>query len=624
MGKLVSPKVYLVGYTVLDMEGIESYLEDSGNLGFLESIQDARTGGLSDGEILCSMFAKLCYASLTVGKNQNISRVRDIESNIKGCFDSGHGSVFEHCQLNFIIRDCSRIFCYDGDTEVFTCKGWKNITEICQGEEILSFDTSTKMAKWTSVLSMHEFDYEGDMYGWMNSQMISPLMTPDHILWAAWHDKRRARALSCEENIHRYGEKIQFSEALGKRFVIRKNVPWVKSTLGETLKVGRYEYGTSDLFSWLGWMATDGGFDKNRLAKCCITQSKTKNIPVIRKLMDSLFGSRWKMHGPYGNSGLISFTINDSELSQFARDNLGTSKSNRNISKWILDAGTDYLRVFFDSLIQGDGHVHPKNGHICLYCPSELASGQYQVIGAMLGMPANVRVDSRVGQLHEVGGMPCGQTKPSFIIDFSRRGGGTLVKNTDQLQQKYSGKVYCPKTLEGVIYVRRVGHAFWAGNTHELVRHRAGTAFSQTSGRYVRGDKVDIVYDPILDPIKDLVVAFQDEIEVRYKEMVEESGLNDLKDFNLKKKLTSALRRLLPNGQSNEIGFSVNLRSLRHIVQLRTSRYAEWEIRKVFEQVYKIVKEKYPLVFYGALELTVDGILEVSGMKMQPYDKTEE
>lgn len=28
--------------------------------------------------------------------------------------------------------------------------------------------------------------------------------------------------------------------------------------------------------------------------------------------------------------------------------------------------------------------------------------------------------------------------------------------------------------------------------THELVRHRAGTAFSQTSGRYVRSNDVDM------------------------------------------------------------------------------------------------------------------------------------
>ena len=90
---------------------------------------------------------------------------------------------------------------------------------------------------------------------------------------------------------------------------------------------------------------------------------------------------------------------------------------------------------------------------------------------------------------------------------------------------------------------------------------------------------------------------------------------------NKKKKITSALRRLLPNGQSNEIGFSCNLRTLRHIVQLRTSRYAEWEIRLVFNQIYSLVKEKYPLVFYKAKEEKVDGSLEVSGMKLQPWEK---
>jgi thymidylate synthase ThyX len=93
-------------------------------------------------------------------------------------------------------------------------------------------------------------------------------------------------------------------------------------------------------------------------------------------------------------------------------------------------------------------------------------------------------------------------------------------------------------------------------------------------------------------------------------------------DFAKKKKITSALRRLLPNGQSNEIGFSVNLRSLRHLVMVRTSRHAEWEIREVFSQIYNITKKKYPLLYYGAKEEVVDGIAEVTGLKMQPYEQT--
>lgn len=158
--------------------------------------------------------------------------------------------------------------------------------------------------------------------------------------------------------------------------------------------------------------------------------------------------------------------------------------------------------------------------------------------------------------------------------------------------------------------------------THELVRHRVGTAFSQTSGRYVRGDKINLIFDPILEPVRDQVETLLHVIEDSYNRMVKTMDLDNMKDFTLKKQVTSALRRILPNGQSNEIGFSINLRALRHTVQMRTSRHAEWEIREVFAQVYRLIKDRYPLLFHGAKEEVVKGIVEVSGMKMQPYDTT--
>lgn len=268
MGKFVEPKVYWIGYQKINEAEVRRYLKDSSNECFLESMEDARKAGLTDAEILCSMFAKLCYKSLTLGHNENISKVRDIEDNLRNCFDVGHGSVFEHVNFNFIIADCSRVF------------------------------------------------------------------------------------------------------------------------------------------------------------------------------------------------------------------------------------------------------------------------------------------------------------------------------------------------------------------THELVRHRAGTAFSQNSGRFIRLDEIDIVFDPILMPIRSLCEEKQQSDEIWYKRAVEAIGLKDMKNFSQKKKVTSALRRFAPNGQSNEIGFSVNLRSLRHTIMMRTGRHAEWEIRKVFEQMYLLLKGTYPTIFHGAKEEVVEGIIEVTGMKLQPYEKT--
>jgi hypothetical protein len=57
---------------------------------------------------------------------------------------------------------------------------------------------------------------------------------------------------------------------------------------------------------------------------------------------------------------------------------------------------------------------------------------------------------------------------------------------------------------------------------------------------------------------------------------------------------------------------------------MRTSRHSEWEIREVFGQVYRLIKGRYPIMFHNAKEVTVNGLLEVSGMRMQPYEAVAE
>ena len=148
--------------------------------------------------------------------------------------------------------------------------------------------------------------------------------------------------------------------------------------------------------------------------------------------------------------------------------------------------------------------------------------------------------------------------------------------------------------------------------THEQVRHRAGAAYSQTSGRYVRNDVLNVVIDPILEPAYDLVEEARVYLEGWYKRVEDRVKIADEKNFTRKKKLTSAMRRMLPNGQSNELGFSLNLRSLRHLIELRTSEHAEWEIRFIYNQVYDLVKEKYPAMFLDAKTELKDNLLEIT------------
>lgn len=186
--------------------------------------------------------------------------------------------------------------------------------------------------------------------------------------------------------------------------------------------------------------------------------------------------------------------------------------------------------------------------------------------------------------------------------------------------------------------------------THELVRHRVGTAFSQTSGRYVALDEISLVLPPELSPkeLEDMhecpnclgrgpmrdhspcsmchdagLISVAEYVETC--RVAQQNSLKTLRsmlvkpdmDFAVKKRLTSAIRRLAPNGQDNEIGWSCNVRSLRHMIEMRTSLAAEWEIRVVFDQVAKIVYARWPLMLYGEESGGVsDDITERKSLKL--------
>lgn len=149
--------------------------------------------------------------------------------------------------------------------------------------------------------------------------------------------------------------------------------------------------------------------------------------------------------------------------------------------------------------------------------------------------------------------------------------------------------------------------------THELVRHRHG-AYSQESGRYVRRKDVNL-WEPSVIKGAGLGEAFEkaaQKVEQAYNELVAISGVNESKDFEFKKWMTSALRRILPEGRENNIIATYNHRSLREIIAKRTSRHAEEEIRKVFSDVFDLVSAAYPAFYADARSELVNGLQEVT------------
>lgn len=147
--------------------------------------------------------------------------------------------------------------------------------------------------------------------------------------------------------------------------------------------------------------------------------------------------------------------------------------------------------------------------------------------------------------------------------------------------------------------------------THELVRHRQGTAVSQESLRFVRLDSLSAYVPTHIRESEEGMEIFtrtMEQLETLQRELAELFQIDQAGNFDLKKKLTSAFRRLAPIGLATTIGWSCNFRALRHVIETRTDPHAEEEIRFLFAQVFELVRERYPNLFADYTVEMVDGL----------------
>ena len=134
--------------------------------------------------------------------------------------------------------------------------------------------------------------------------------------------------------------------------------------------------------------------------------------------------------------------------------------------------------------------------------------------------------------------------------------------------------------------------------THELVRHRAGSAFSQESLRYVRLTDIGFRVPPALEPLREQVLSIVEQLEEFQLTAAQKLGIDEQGvPFHVKKEVTSALRRLAPIGLSTDIVWTANVRTLRHVLEMRTAAGAEEELRVVFDALARLMQTEAPNLF---------------------------
>lgn len=215
-----------------------------------------------------------------------------------------------------------------------------------------------------------------------------------------------------------------------------------------------------------------------------------------------------------------------------------------------------------------------------------------------IGAPSrdDIEDDASEGELlPELAGRLCYRSwAPGLNPNVTKVREGNRAYMANVLAQKH-GSVLEHVSLTFVF--RHVSRVF----THELVRHRVGVGISQESLRYVRLDgDLPVVMPPEFEPV--LGWGSYERLDSALTQILADItstfSLDDPKTtFSVKKAITSAMRRLVPMGVGTDIMWTANIRTLRHVIEMRTDPSAEAEIRLVFDEVARLCQTIYPNLF---------------------------
>lgn len=139
--------------------------------------------------------------------------------------------------------------------------------------------------------------------------------------------------------------------------------------------------------------------------------------------------------------------------------------------------------------------------------------------------------------------------------------------------------------------------------THELVRHRAGFAYSQLSQRYVDESHAAFVVPPAIIGDEALEAAWKAQMEraqSTYVELVNQlieryAWVDD--KVHRRKMAREAARGVLPNSTETKIVVTGNVRAWRTMLELRSGEGAELEIRRMAVGVLRIMQSEVPGLF---------------------------
>jgi len=328
--------------------------------------------------------------------------------------------------------------CYDEKTEILTLNGWKYFKELDQDDKVAQVDiNNNRRLSFVKPLKILSYNYNGKMVQ-MKNLSIDLLVTPDHRIcftsdWKFYNNRNDWQIKTA-------------SEMIGKYIVVPRTCTW-QGDAPPFVIIGGHKIKYNVFVKLFGIWISEGCVTKAGKRKFFIVSQspKSRSFKEIKLLFDEL-GVKY---GAFKNGSTVQFRIEGHDFYDYF---VKYGKSgDKYVPSLIRNAPANYLKMFLDWYVKGDGHIK-KNGAFHLVSKSEKLIDDLQEICIKLDIGCTKQKNKTYFR------METHKTKKGSNKWYSR------LRPENISTKKYNGKIYCVGVPSGLILVRRNGRTAVCGN----------------------------------------------------------------------------------------------------------------------------------------------------------------
>lgn len=393
------------------------------------------------------------------------------------------------------------INCYSQDTEVLTKDGWKLITCLTLGEQIMTFNPDIERCRFQPITALHINPYKGKMIT-INSRKVNLCVTPNHHVLVQNHIRSKKTKAYKVVGHHHYGQ-WQTYEA--------KDLPNGNFRLPISFPLeDKPDYPIENaMLEIIAWINTEGHLLHNKgypPTGICISQSEAtaNNIRYCKEIEECLkqlklsYSHRIEYEDYSHEYPLIAnrifaqkqetHTIHRFRIKAKSFRQLPIDNDNLHfIPMWVLkQCSLRQLTLFFNTLMKGDGcrQYNNTNNIITAGFFTNLAENKdrFMYLCHLLGHKVSFRPPDKHHSTFQIR-INEGNRKEAELNNHK-----TDITYGECLNEiDYDGIIACPTVEDGYIVIRREGKSCICGNSAygsqlaKLLDIRRGTWIQDTT-----------------------------------------------------------------------------------------------------------------------------------------------